>query len=355
MIPEVSIIVPIYNMERYLSRCLDSLLAQSLTNLEIIAVNDGSTDGSAAILEQYAAKDGRLVVINKPNGGVSAARNDGISAARGRYIGFVDPDDWVEQEMYETLLKEARMEDADIAMCGYTREFGTHAKVKDFHLPEKVSYRQGDVQSKLMRRLVGPLGEEIGNPELLDAWGTVWSKLYRSDLIKSHKLEFVDLRVIGTNEDSLFNIHAFGHARGFVFVNRPLYHYWRANEASVTSGYKPNLQQQWSVLYTMIDGFLRSLERNADYDRALSNRICLNVLGLGLNTISPGNTASVPGKLRKLHTILHDPAVRRAFRQLDMKHFSIVWKVFYGSAKLRVVPAFYLLLVAMDRLRRMAR
>lgn len=128
--PKVSIVVPIYNVEAYLSRCLDSILSQTLQDIEVIAVNDGSTDASGEILDQYASKDTRIIVIHKKNGGVSAARNDGIQLVKGEYIGFVDPDDWIDHDMYEALYHSAVEEKADIVMCTYMREFGTHSKEK---------------------------------------------------------------------------------------------------------------------------------------------------------------------------------------------------------------------------------
>lgn len=101
MKPKISIIVPIYNVENYLGRCLDSILAQEYEDFEIIAINDGSTDNSLTILQEYAEKDNRISIIDKINNGVSSARNVGLSQARGEYIGFVDPDDWIEPQMYK--------------------------------------------------------------------------------------------------------------------------------------------------------------------------------------------------------------------------------------------------------------
>ncbi|SFL16149.1 Glycosyltransferase involved in cell wall bisynthesis [Paenibacillus sp. 1_12] len=355
MNPKVSIVVPIFNIENYLRRCLDSLLMQTLKDIEIIAVNDGSTDGSGAILAEYASKDARLVVIDKQNGGVSAARNDGILASRGDYIGFVDPDDWIDLDMYTSLYETAVQEKADIVMCSYLREFGTHSKLKEYQLPEKVCFRNEDVQTMVMRRIVGPLNEEIANPEMLDAWGTVWSKLYRSDLIKDNQIQFIDLSIIGTNEDSLFNIHAVYYAHSFVFLNKPYYHYWRVNGTSLTSGYNPDLQNKFLKLYEQIETFLQEKKLDSDFFTALNNRICLNALGLGLNTISLNNKASIWQKMSKLRFILNDKRIKDSFQHLEMKHFSTIWRVFFFSAKFRLVPAFYFMLVAIDNLRKMVR
>lgn len=355
MKPKVSIIVPIYNVESYLGRCLDSLLSQSFREIEIIAVNDGSTDKSSEILKDYSERDNRIVSIEKENGGVSSARNTGLLQANGQYIGFVDPDDWIDKEMYEELYHSAIHEKADIVMCTYIREFGTHSKEKKFNMPQKVCYKNEEVKHEIMRRLVGPINEEIANPELLDAWGTVWSKLYRADMIKENNINFTDLDIIGTNEDSLFNIHTFYYANTFVFLNQPYYHYWRANETSVTAGYKPNLKDQWFNLYGMIEGFLNEKNMQSDFYLALNNRICLNTLGLGLNTISKSNKTSALIKIRKLSSILHDNRIKRSFKQFEMTYFPIVWRAFYFCAKSRFATCFYVMLVAMDWLRKIMR
>jgi len=152
MNPRVSIIVPIYNMENYLNRCLDSLLIQSLKEIEIIAVNDGSTDSTLPILNEYIRKDYRIKIINTNNMRVSSARNEGIKAATGDFIGFVDPDDWVEPKMYETMYNTAIKDKIDIVMCTYTREFGTHSKEKIFNLPANVTYQIEKVNVYEMRR-----------------------------------------------------------------------------------------------------------------------------------------------------------------------------------------------------------
>jgi glycosyltransferase involved in cell wall biosynthesis len=354
MKPKVSIIVPIYNMENYLTRCLNSLVSQSLLEIEIIAVNDGSTDSTIETLKEYAAKDSRIKIISKLNGGVSSARNAGIQVANGEFIGFVDPDDWIDYDMYEALYNGATSNCSDIVMCTYVREFGSHSREKIFNLPSSVTYHNKEMKEKVLRRIIGPINEEISNPELLDAWGTVWSKLYRAELIKSNDLQFVDLDQIGTNEDSLFNIEAFFYSRSFTFINTPYYHYWRANESSVTTGYKTELIEKWFNLYKLIETFLDNKKMSEEYYSALNNRICLNMLGLGLNSISEGKKFSLK-KIKNIKLILDDYRIKRSFKQFDLSHFPIVWKAFYLCAKLRFASAFYFMLVSIDILRKTVR
>lgn len=355
MKPEISIIVPIYNVEDYLGRCLKSLLEQTFHNIEIITVNDGSTDTSLSILMEYAHKDGRIKIIDQPNEGVSAARNAGIKAANGNFIGFVDPDDWVDKEMYESLLSAATDNSADVVMCSYVREFGTHSKEKDFNVPERLVYVNDDVKLKIMRRLVGPINEEMRNPELLDSWGTVWSKLYRADLLKDNEIRFTNLSTIGTNEDSLFNIQALYYVRRFIFLNKPFYHYWRSNNASVTSGYKPNLMEQWFNLYEIIEGFLKEKKLQEPFFIALNNRRCMNIMGLGLNTLSNNNHSSLSNKVKKLKTVINDERIKRSFQQLELSSFPVVWRAFYFCAKIRSAIGLYIMLYSLDGIRKIIR
>lgn len=115
----ISIIVPVYNVEQYLDDCLISIINQTYKNLEIILIDDGSTDKSGKICDEYAKKDSRIIVIHKENGGVSSARNAGLRIAKGAYIGFVDPDDWIAEDMYEVLYSNAKKYDADVSVCKY--------------------------------------------------------------------------------------------------------------------------------------------------------------------------------------------------------------------------------------------
>ena len=126
MVPLISFIVPIYNVERYLQKCVDSILAQSYSNIEVVLVDDGSTDESVAICDSYANRDKRVQVIHKENGGASSARNEGLSFAHGSYIAFIDSDDYVSPSMAEKLLDAISKTDSDLAMCNfaYTDELG---------------------------------------------------------------------------------------------------------------------------------------------------------------------------------------------------------------------------------------
>ncbi|RLL42756.1 glycosyltransferase [Oceanobacillus piezotolerans] len=352
MKPKISIIVPIYNVEAYLKRCLESLLSQEIEDIEIIAVNDGSTDKSGEILNNYSHKDKRIKVINQQNNGVSAARNAGIRNAAGEFIGFVDPDDWVDGNMYEEMYRLAIEEDADIVMCSYKSEFENSSKEKDFHHPKKTIYQGLDVREKMLRRLIGPIKEEVANPELLDAWGTVWSKIYKAELIKKNELRFMDLKTIGTNEDTFFNIKALYHTEKFIFLNTPYYHYWRGNENSITTKYKPDLIDKYSNLYQLIYDFIEEKKLGIEYHTALKNRISLTTLGLGFNEICKDNTSSIPSKVKNIKGILTNKSIQNAIHEFEFKYLAIHWKLFYICVKTKRALAVYFMLSGIDRLRK---
>ena len=133
---KVSIIVPIYNVEKYLSKCIESILSQTYKNIEIILVDDGSPDNSPQICDEYAKKDDRIIVIHKANGGVSLARNAGIDIATGKYIGFVDPDDYIENNMYELMMNKIEEYQANIVICGYDYINENYTVERHYHIQQ---------------------------------------------------------------------------------------------------------------------------------------------------------------------------------------------------------------------------
>ena len=149
--PKISIIVPVYNVEQYLAECIESIKDQSLTDIEIILVDDGSPDNSGAICDDYALKDDRIKVIHKKNGGLSSARNAGLEVAIGEYIGFVDSDDWVDGEMYEVLYKNAVENQAEIAACNIAK-MGLDGQFENFDIGNKdILFTRAEGMEELIR------------------------------------------------------------------------------------------------------------------------------------------------------------------------------------------------------------
>jgi hypothetical protein len=209
--PKVSVIVPVYNVARYLPQCLDSLRSQTLQDMEILLVNDGSTDGSAEILRAYAAQDWRFRLIERPNGGYSAARNTGLKEVRGDFVGFVDADDWVEPDMFEHLLSLAETHHADLVQSGfdwYLEQEGRHVPKDNSWIPPLLARSGGS-----LRGAEAILFEDIA----------IWKKLYRRSLLEAGALSFDEGMPMG--EDVPFHLSALCLAGRIAASDRPLYHY----------------------------------------------------------------------------------------------------------------------------------
>ena len=349
--PQVSIIVPVYNVENYIERCLNSLVNQTFKDIEIITINDGSTDKSLELLNKYAIEDIRISVIDLGDEGVSYCRNLGIEKANGKYIMFVDSDDWIDSSMVEVLYKKAEENKLDLVMCSYIREFKDHSKEKIFNLPEEIIYKEDKVKNELLRKLVGPVKEELSNPEMLDALGTVWGKLYRADILKENKIKFVDLKEIGSAEDTLFNIFTFNYLSKVMFLNKHMYHYWRDNPKSVTSQYNPKLKEQRKVFFKYISDFIKENNFEQVFEEALNNRICTSVLGLGLIECSKNNKISRINKIKNIKKIINEEYIRNAYKNLELKYFSIHWRIFYFFIKNKMSFCSYLMLSTIEFLR----
>lgn len=339
----VSVIIPVYNVEKYLPKCLDSVINQTYADLEIICVNDGSPDNSSAILEEYAKKDNRIKIINQENTGLSGARNTGIKASTGDYIVFLDSDDWMDTEAIEAAVTVAQNSGSDTVLWGYVREFAEKSVEKKIFDGDRI-FDSAETRD-LHRRLAGLKGEELRNPENTDALVTAWGKLYTASVIKENKLQFVDTKIIGT-EDLLFNMNYFGFAKKCSFIDKPYNHYRKDNETSLTRSYKAKLFSQWSELYSRIRKYLDENELGEDFHKALDNRICLSMIGLGLNELC--NKESHKTRIRNLKNILSSEQYVKAYKNLEFGYFPIHWKLFFAFCKRRNALLVYILLNAMQ-------
>ncbi len=176
--PEVSVVVPIYNVENFLDRCVSSICAQTLRNREILLVDDGSTDGSAAIAAQWALKDPTVRVISKTNGGCASARTRGLQEAKGEFVAFVDSDDWIDEEMLESLFRLAVLDKTKIAQCGWRECFTDGATVDPGH-------------AELAAAHVDEFGHYFANNELaILGKPTIWRRIYAREFLIDNKIDF---------------------------------------------------------------------------------------------------------------------------------------------------------------------
>ena len=213
--PLISVIIPVYGVEKYIAQCLESVINQTYKNLEIIVVNDGTKDRSAEIAKKYAAQDSRIKVYDFENGGISVARNRGLEIATGDYISYIDSDDWLDKRMYETLLKSAIQNNADMVKCGIIET--NVAKEENFTFSnEKIINNE----------------QHIGFENYFNGmlWTVVWNGLYKRELAK--KVKFPDNVV---NEDN-YSSGIFLYLAKKILVIPFCGNYYRVNDAGISKG-----------------------------------------------------------------------------------------------------------------------
>lgn len=206
----ISVIIPVYNVEQYLARCMESVINQTYKNLEIILVNDGSTDNSGKMCDEYAGKDSRIKVIHKENGGASTARNVGLSIAQGEYIGFVDSDDWIERDMYEYLLRILHDTSSDISACYFDR-VGSMKEQKRIVLSSEdlKVLRHGEIEPFFYRL--------NGEPSFY----AVWNCLFKKSI--ALRTRFLEGKI---TEDLYYIFQTYNYAEKIVVSNMIKYHYF---------------------------------------------------------------------------------------------------------------------------------
>lgn len=223
--PKISIIVPVYKVEPYLRKCLDSIISQTYQNLEIILVDDGSPDNCGAICDEYAARDRRIQVIHKENGGLSSARNTGLDIATGEWVGFVDSDDWVEPDMYEYLLSGAQQARADIAVCGVWEEWPDRRLCRSCSQAESFD-TEGGLEQFFLRKKYSH---------------SAWDKLYRRTLFAG--IRFPE----GQNFEDIATTHrVFERAKAVRLLPEAKYHYRQRPDSIMGDG----------TLRNRVDGYL---------------------------------------------------------------------------------------------------
>ena len=226
---KISAIVPVYNVEKYLKECLDSIINQTLTDIEIICINDGSTDNSLKILNEYAEKDKRVKIFTQKNQGLSIARNNGMKYAKGEYISFIDSDDYIELNTFEKLYDKATRDDLDILMFKSFVYDEQKQKINEFD-----AYHDLEVFDKFIKNIFCHLDTKEFTHRISV---TSWSKIYKTDFLKSNEINFPEKLLF---EDNAFFYETYLKAKTVSIYPERLYYYRinRENSITKTSGYK---------------------------------------------------------------------------------------------------------------------
>ena len=238
----VSVIIPFYNLESYIKRCLDSILAQTYSNLEILAVDDGSIDGTSEILSAYAKMDRRVIHIRQDNAGAGAASNKGIEMARGEYLTFVDNDDWIEPTMYEQLVGTIERNNAEMSVCNFNLIYSDRNDNCYGTMRSGVEDIYDDVYGYFCKHCACTRPNNY-----------IWTRLYRAGIVKNSGIRFENFRL---GADTLFNFKLLPLQNRVAFINEGLYNYVQRVDSGIhTAALKENL----AGIYA--DGF----EALADY------------------------------------------------------------------------------------------
>ena len=244
----ISVVVPVYNVEKYLRQCLDSICTQTYTNLQVIMVDDGSTDSSGDICEEYVKKDERFIAVHKQNAGLGYARNTGLDIANGQYVIFIDSDDYISATLIEELYHELKENQVDVCMSGYKCTVKGYRDVQY----EATCYPGEKAKEELFPRMLGSLPDKKDSIDM-----SVCGALYNAELIRIHHLRFPSERVYGA-EDLFFNIDFMQYADGAVLTDLVGY-YYNINLSSITRSYQSDRLKKVKLMYQEVSRRLLEL------------------------------------------------------------------------------------------------
>ncbi len=309
---KISIIIPVYNAESYLNQCLDTVINQSLDDIEIILINDGSTDNSLDICYKYSKKDSRVKVIDKKNEGPSVARNLGITSASGKYICFIDADDWIELDMCKKLYNDIEFNNADFIMCNFIKQTEGQEELIDSGINSKILCGK-DITYSLIIPLIEKKG--IGIHKLATFRGP-WGKLYKRETILQNKISFKKDLIIG--EDFMFNCEYLIEAKKVV-INKEYFYNYRINNSSITIKYKENCLNKYKLLVNYLEKFL---EKNKILSESIEEldklKIKFSMLSIN-NECRNDNKKTFIEKIKSIKDLCYDDFVSNALNKYDKK------------------------------------
>ena len=328
MNPLISVIVPVYNVEKYLNRCIDSILNQTFKQIEIILVDDGSTDNSPTICDEYCDRYENIKVIHKENNRVAAARNDGIKIATGKYIALVDSDDWIEHNMLEEMYRKAEEFNTDITMC----DFGKVGVESEYTVSQPIRegyYDRSMIETELFPCLI--MFENIELPPTISNW----TCLFRHEFLIENNL-FYD-EDIHYCEDSIFGSKAMYNANGFYYMKNKYFYNYFYNQNSTTSTCN---MKKWDS-YLIINQRLKEYSKDSKFD--FSRQIKINMLYFTLNFLGEikKSNLSLDKKRKAFKKFLNDTNVKNIFKGFKLLNVNLKLKLVLILIKYRMSFLYY--------------
>ena len=322
--PMVSIVIPIYNVEIYLKKCINSILNQNFNDFEIILVNDGSTDSSLDICNEYLKKDTRINLVNKTNGGLSSARNAGLNVAKGKYISFIDPDDCINENYFNILINKAEMNDCDVIVSGYRT------------VPNNVDIIPSYKLNEVLKGTDFILSSD--NVHSKNELCFVWRYLYKLKLIKENKIKFNEKIFIG--EDVTFNLEVLVNANKVMAISDILYYYTINNPTSLMRNkFKPNLEssliKQYEKRYYLSKKY--NLINNKKYKIDMANYYVNSIYRMIVTNLKNDESCDFEKEIKR---VSNNEMFRSSVKNLGFKYKCYNFKeyIFYLALKFKVYP-----------------
>lgn len=348
--PKVSIVVPVYKTEAFISQCLESLIHQTLKEIEIIVVNDGSPDKAREICNDFAKMDTRIKVYHQKNQGGCVAMWNGANYATADFLMYLDGDDWVEHSTCEVAYNSMIQHKADVVFWSYNKEFPNGVSKTIAPIFKTDRFFSGDDLVALKRRFIGLTGAELNNPTQTDAISSCWGKLYRRTLIINDPFCMVDKNG-NHNFDTLINIRLFKDVKRAFYLNEFLNHYRQYNVNSATKTHQLSLLDKYLVLFENIQSFINDNNLDTSFHKALQNRIALSVINNALSVSSPFVKLGIFSRLTQLKKVLTHKKYQIALAQLEVKHLPIYWKAYFFLGRKKIVAPLYMVTLLIRKIR----
>lgn len=339
----LSIIVPVYNVEKYLDRCVESILAQTERDLEIILVDDGSTDASGKMCDDYEKRYGRVKVVHKENGGLTSAWIAGVKASKGDYLGFVDSDDWIDMDMYKRMYAKAKAHNADMVLCGLVKEF-ENQKRENTYLTDRLTksfYGEKDIRKEIV-----PVFFCDGSFDSRAIPASRAMKLYRRELIVDN-IKYCDDRV-SIGEDLVITFAAFIDTKSIYAMHDYYpYHYW-INESSLTGKHDREYLNKLIVLRNQL---MKINEEKSmyDYSEQIINDFLFLVLMCIKEEIHKNKEDKPKQVIQRVKEICENEFVQEALEEYRMPKLMLSGRVFVFLMKHKLYGLCYLAIKAVFR------
>lgn len=315
---KVSVIVPIYNAEKYLKQCLDSIVVQTLKEIEIILIDDGSTDGSAEICKKYLS-DSRVSYYHKENEGLAAARDDGMMRANGEYIGFVDADDWLKPEMYERMYNAAKTNDSDVVFCNCQQNENGYIFTPEMN---DGPYDREAIKKEILPKSLAYIGKN-GTKRAI-RWCN-WLRIYKSETLKKNGIKFD--RRLRRSQDLQLTYEATLVAQNYYYIKEPLYHN-RVVLDSLSRGYTKNM---WPLYTYLIEILYKDTENFKEMDLMdqMHLRAFFFVTDCIENEMKPLCPNDKKTKIRLIEEIMNDPICERFYGHIPVDKLNPLYRKYY--------------------------